>query len=276
MAAKEDKLILYVKASTIDGKSLGECVFSHRFMMMISLKGIACTVIPVELKKLIDRPVGFTYKKVPVLVLTEDGNLTRECEDVKEIEELLFRIKPSLKWNREDPEQDVKSIAESEPSLPWHGPTPEENIKLMKRGYHLVEAMVNLGPGSLIFSKFNALLKNRDVSADEMLKHQLLVEMQRLNDFLKSEKSPGKFLFGDQLKYPDCVLLPKLLHIKVAGKHLKDFEIPEDLAAVHAYLAAASEEDAFSGTSPTEEVIRDGYENQLGLIPRTKSKVGKH
>ena len=209
------------------------------------------------------------------MVLSVDGKITNECEDIKEIEELLFKIKPSLKWNREDPEQDVKAILESEPSLPWNSPSPEENIKLMKRGYHLVEAMVNLGPGSIIFSKFNALIKNRDVSADELLKGQLLAELQRLNDFLKSEKSPGKFLFGDQLRYPDCVLLPKLLHIKVAAKHLKDFDIPEELEAVHAYLAAAAKEDAFTGTSPTEEVIRDGYDDQLGLI-RTKSKSGKH
>lgn len=254
-----------LQASTLD-KSLGSCVFCHRVMMMLSLKRVPCTVYPDSQHK---------YKQHPVLFIPSGDGRMDDYEDINEIEAQLFKVRPSLKWNHESPEEDVKAISESDPRLEWNE-DPKESVKLMKKRYHLVEAMVSLGEGSKVFKNFYAYIKNRDASSEEMLKGQLLSELGRLNTFMQSQKSPGKFLYGDKLRYPDCVLLPKLLHIKTVLKYLKDVDIPEDLTAIHSYMAAASQEEAFAGTSPSEQVINDAYENQLGLVPKNLLKGAKH
>ena len=215
--------------------------------MMISLKGVPCKVYPGRMG------LDFKYKKLPVLILEPDTD-DDGIDDVKEIEEKLFQMKPSLKWNAENPEEDLNEGSESDPSVA---------SREAKKKYVIVEMMVNLGEGSRIYKSFYAYMKNHDASSDETLKSHLLNDLSKLNDFIKSDRSPGKFLFGNKLRYPDCVLLPKLLHIKTVLKHLKGLEIPEDLTAIHDYLAAAAEEEAFVATSPTEKAIVEDYERQL-------------
>lgn len=266
-------LVLFVKASTIDNKSLGECVFSHRFMMLLTLKGVGCKVIPVDMKKFIDKPVGFNYRKVPVLKYVNRKDEEVDREDIKDIELEIVKIPPSpgSPWDVVL-ETALEAVREDNPDTAKNDP----KVQSVLHANRAVETLITVGAGSLVYSKFCSFIKNRDTSADEMLKSNLLIEMQKLNDFLNSpDKSPGKFLDGNILKFPDCVLLPKLLHIKVAGKNLKEFEIPENLTAIHAYLQAAAEEEAFTGTSPPEDVIVDGWASQIGLIPRTKSKSGR-
>lgn len=265
-------LVLFVKASTIDNKSLGECVFSHRFMMLLTLKGIGCKVIPVDMKKFIDKPIGFNYRKVPVLKFVDKNGKEDDREDIKDIEMEIVKIPPApgSPWDQLL-EVALEAVRTENPNAEKNDP----KVKSVLHANRAVETLITVGAGSLVYSRFCSFIKNRDPSADETLKANLLIEMQKLNDFLKSDKSPGKFLDGDILKFPDCVLLPKLLHIKVAGGKLKEFEIPESLTAVHAYLQNAAEEKAFTGTAPSEDVIVDGWANQIGVIPRTKSKSGR-
>ena len=108
-----------------------------------------------------------------------------------------------------------------------------------------------------IFQKFSAYMRNKDANADEKLKGFLLDELSRLDNFLGSEsKLPGKFLAGNTMMQPDCVLLPKLYQLKAALKFYKEFEIPDLYTNLHAYLSAAEEEEIFTGTRcESDEVI---------------------
>ena len=46
----------------------------------------------------------------------------------------------------------------------------------------------------------------------------------------------GAFAGGPKVSQKDLELAPKLYALRVAGKHFKNFEIPADLTAVHAYV----------------------------------------
>ena len=136
-----------------------------------------------------------------------------------------------------------------------------------------VNKLVNLGAGSGVFHKFCQLVRNADPSGDEPLRRGLHEELRKLNGFLVSDKMPGPFLFGETPGIPDCILLPKLLHIKVVAKEFKGFELPEDLTGIHKYLEEASKMEAFTKTSPAEDVIVDGWAKNLKLPnPRAKGK----
>ena len=139
-----------------------------------------------------------------------------------------------------------------------------------------VNKLVNLGAGSGVFHKFCQLLKNADPTGDEALRRGLLEELRQLNGFLVSGKMPGRFLFGESLGIPDCILLPKLLHIKVVAKEFKGFEIPEELTGIHQYLEEAGKSEVFTTTSPPEDVIVDSWARNLSVPnPRAKGKPPK-
>lgn len=46
----------------------------------------------------------------------------------------------------------------------------------------------------------------------------------------------GVFVAGESVSQKDLELAPKLFAIRVGGKHFKNFEIPSELTAVHAYV----------------------------------------
>lgn len=102
-------------------------------------------------------------------------------------------------------------------------------------------------------------LRNKDKNLDEKLQNSVLDELKKINNFLGSTNSPGKYLDGDELKHPDCDLLPKLLHAKVALKKYKNFEFPEFLPDLAAYIESAKEDPAFTSSCPTDEAIIEGW-----------------
>ncbi|XP_070567537.1 chloride intracellular channel protein 4-like [Ptychodera flava] len=108
-----------------------------------------------------------------------------------------------------------------------------------------------------IFQKFTAFLKNRDPNKQEQLARALKDELQKLDSFLAS--SPGMFIDGDELKLPDCNILPKLYHIKVAARHYKKFEMPEEFPSLKRYLDEGFETEAFQKTKCDDEEIIYGW-----------------
>ena len=121
------------------------------------------------------------------------------------------------------------------------------------------------------FAKFSALIRNREPSKDNILRDHLIEELRKLDGFLRSDESPGVFLDGDELKLPDCYLLPKLYQIKVAAGELKGFTIPEEFAAVKRYLKTAEKTPEFKHTAPLEEEIVLGWKRKMTWGTRATS-----
>ncbi|XP_002735493.1 uncharacterized protein LOC100367522 [Saccoglossus kowalevskii] len=211
---------LFVKAGT-DGKSLGDCPFSHRIQMILQLKGLEYKLIPVNMKI---KPRGFLdispAGKVPVL--THDGGRMDDSTAIAEYLETTF---------------------------------PEPKLR--------ADNVAADNAGDRLFHKFAAVLKNRDASAEVHLKNALLTEVRKLNNFLSN--SPGVYLDGDTLKLPDCNILPKLYHLKVAAKHFKDFEIPDEMDVLKTYMATAFQTEVFKTTAYPEEEIINGWADHLGV-----------
>lgn len=62
------------------------------------------------------------------------------------------------------------------------------------------------------------------VKKDETKNNSLLTHLKKINDHLTNRAT--RFLTGDTMCCFDCELMPRLQHIRVAGKYFVDFEIP--------------------------------------------------
>ncbi|XP_074654844.1 chloride intracellular channel protein 2-like [Tubulanus polymorphus] len=99
-----------------------------------------------------------------------------------------------------------------------------------------------------VFSKFAYYLK--EVSRSPT---QLITELGKINEFLDAVGT--RFLCGDHLTHLDCLMLPKLHHIRVTVKAYKDFEIPAEFRALWRYLKNAYETDTFQKSCPSDQEI---------------------
>ena len=220
---------LAFQGSNFPGKALvrsGHCPFSHSTWMICALKRLDQLQVKfVDMDKLSMDKTGFTKitSRKAVPVLRHGDDI---IDDPMEIGEYLEKIFP-------DP-------------------------PLASKNQRAVAAGVNNA-----FAKFSALIRNREPSKDNILRDHLIEELRKLDGFLRSDESPGVFLDGDELKLPDCYLLPKLYQIKVAAGELKGFTIPEEFAAVKRYLKTAEKTPEFKHTAPLEEEIVLGWKRKM-------------
>ena len=77
-----------------------------------------------------------------------------------------------------------------------------------------------------VYSKFKLML----IKKDEASKQSLVAQLTRINSHL--ENKGVRFLTGDTMCCFDCELMPKLQHIRIAGKNFADFDIPTSLKAL--------------------------------------------
>ena len=106
-----------------------------------------------------------------------------------------------------------------------------------------------------VFSRFSFHVKDVSHSSDP-----LLAELRRLNAYLA--ESPFRFLCRDIPDHLDCIMLPKLHHIRVASHALKAFDVPPTLAALWGYLAAAYETPAFRNSCPSDQEIVEHWQSK--------------
>lgn len=71
-----------------------------------------------------------------------------------------------------------------------------------------------------------------------------------------------RFLTGDTMCCFDCELMPRLQHIRVAGKYFADFEIPETLVHLWRYMHHMYRLDAFLQSCPADQDIINHYKLQ--------------
>lgn len=119
-----------------------------------------------------------------------------------------------------------------------------------------------------IYIKFNAYLKAVDQSVQSKEK-QLISELKKINDFL--ELRGTKFLSGNDMTLVDCDLMPKLQHVRIAGKAYRDFNFPSDLEYLWRYMNACYETKAFKESCPYDQDIILHYEGKVALKPLGKN-----
>lgn len=200
-------------------------------MMVLALKGVTANVTTIDLRR---KPEFFvkSYAGVKLPCLVHDG---KAIDDVIDIESHIEKNFP-------DPPLVINDD---------HGA---------------------LKAGDKVFQKFSAWIRNRDLSNESRLHDSLIEELLRLDVFLGSaKKSQGRYLAGNEMTMPDCVLLPKLHQLRVALRFFKDFQVPHDLKHLQAYLESADNNEVFSKTCCEDSEILEGWSKHVGDPKKAQS-----
>lgn len=212
---------LIIKASTIDGRRKGACLFCQEYFMdlylLAELKTISLKVTTVDMLK---PPPDFrsNFDSTPPPILIDRGQAVLENE---KIERYIMKSIPG---------GHNLFISDKETA------TTIENL----------------------YSKFKLMLTKRDDTS----KKALLLHLRNIDQHL--EKRNSRFLTGDTMCCFDCELMPRLQHIRVAGKYFAEFEIPEDYCDIWRYMYHMYQLDAFTQSCPADQDIINHYKLQQG------------
>ncbi|XP_071445130.1 chloride intracellular channel Clic isoform X2 [Hetaerina americana] len=218
---------LIIKASTIDGRRKGACLFCQEYFMdlylLAELKTISLKVTTVDMQK---PPPDFrtNFEATPPPILIDNGLAVLENE---KIERHIMKNVPGG-HNLFVQDKEVATLIEN-----LYG-----KLKLM-------------------------LLKKDDTKMNNLMMH-----LRKIDEHMG--KKGTRFLTGDTICCFDCELMPRLQHIRVAGKYFVDFEIPAELANLWQYMYHMYQLDAFTQSCPADQDIINHYKLQQGM------KMKKH
>lgn len=115
-----------------------------------------------------------------------------------------------------------------------------------------------------LYSKLKLVLVKKDEKKNAMLQAHL----GRIDKHLRERGT--RFLTGDTMCCFDCELMPRLQHIRVAGKYFVDFDIPKDFVHLWRYMYHMYQLDAFTQSCPADQDIINHYKLQQAM------KMKKH
>lgn len=217
---------LIIKASLIDGKRKGACIFCHEYFMdlylLAELKTISLKITTVDMKRPPpDFRSNFEATQPPILI--DNGQAILENE---KIERYIMKSIPGG-HNLFVPDSEVSKKIEN------------------------------------LYNRFKVAL----VKKDEASRNRITSLLTAIDEELA--KKGTRFLTGDTLCCFDTELMPKLQHIRVAGKFFLDYEIPSHLTHLWKYVKEMYELDAFKQSCPADQDIIHTYkmqQQQAGFI----------
>ncbi|XP_035782851.1 chloride intracellular channel exc-4-like isoform X1 [Anopheles albimanus] len=224
---------LIIKASTIDGRRKGACLFCQEYFMdlylLAELKTISLKVTTVCMQKPPpDFRTNFEATHPPILI---DNGLAILEND--KIERHIMKSVPGG-YNLFVQDKEVATLIEN------------------------------------LYSKLKLML----VKKDESKNNALLMHLKKINDHLATRGT--RFLTGDTMCCFDCELMPRLQHIRVAGKYFVDFDIPKHLTALWRYMYHMYQLDAFTQSCPADQDIINHYKLQQAKGDIKMLKMKKH
>merc|ERR1711909_30722 len=227
--AEVPEIELIIKASTIDGRRKGACIFCHEYFMdlylLAELKTISLKITTVDMKRPpADFRSNFEAAQPPILI---DNGVAVLENDL--IERHIMKNIPGG-HNLFVPDQEVSKKIEN------------------------------------VYSKFKHMLMKRD----DMSKKAMTSILKKVNDML--EEKTTRFLTGDTMCCFDCELMPKLQHIRVAGRYFENFDIPDELSHLWQYVKEMYELDAFVQSCPADQDIIHMYKMQQMWTQKSKSR----
>ncbi|XP_031560388.1 glutathione S-transferase DHAR1, mitochondrial-like [Actinia tenebrosa] len=230
--------VLYLKGSNLPGqgkKRLGECIKSQRVLMIVKLKNLE----GVFHIRFIDEKTKQSDVEFRKLDATMTPVLVHQGIEYQDVDEIAYHLEK-------------------------HFPDPPLET-------HDVEANA-LGGQATPMSSLAGWIKNKDPKREDFLRQKFEKSMGDIDHSLG--KREGPFICGEELKFPDCILLPKLYHAKVAALYIKNYdftkpdprvqtssETPPVFKNIGNYLKAAMGNPVFSETCPSENEIQEKWRN---------------
>lgn len=213
---------LYIKASLIDNETQGACPKSQQgFMQSYILAQQKNVDFKVWTVNTLNPPQDFKDKNVGKIYPFIEGLSGRDTSGRP--------IAGQMPTHADDVDIFLDSVNTDCPQL--------------KRPSALKDHI--LGKVDTLQTKFNAFLKG--IATAQPVTNIL----QTVNSHLASQGT--KFLEGEELSYTDCYFLPRLQHLRVAGKYYKGYEIPHEFVHLWRYLRDAYCEPAFHETLPADD-----------------------
>lgn len=111
-----------------------------------------------------------------------------------------------------------------------------------------------------VLQKLKLLLLNAKDKDKDPKSSSLMAHLRKIDEHLGRKGT--RFLTGDTMCCFDCELMPRLQHIRVAGKYFADFEIPETLVHLWRYMHHMYRLDAFLQSCPADQDIINHYKLQ--------------
>jgi sulfite reductase alpha subunit-like flavoprotein/glutaredoxin/glutathione S-transferase len=244
-----DIMVLYAKSWTGSPEKLGDCPFTQSVHMALVAMRARYKVILVDL----DNIQPWFINISPTACTPVIGHRGVAIEDSAHILEYLADCNNfNLPGTANDPDAERRVCVRTAPNDDIHG-------KLSGCFFALVK-----------------LLKNDDEDNDPELKLALVAKLEILNDEcppIPDSQSPetadgtstGRFICGEHtLTIADCLALPALYHIMVAGRLLKGFEIPPTLSSLLAYIEHGFRTREWLATKYSESAVLDGWAEHMG------------
>jgi chloride intracellular channel protein 2 len=185
-----------------------------------------------------------------------------------------------------NPEQEFKKSYNSNPPVVVFHETDDKSSQIVLTDNRDIESEISkhfpvMNMNSLkeaedvcsnVYIKFHPYLKSVRGDPQEQTKlRSLLTEFKRINDYL--EETGRKFLSGNEMTFVDCDIMPKLQHIRIAGKYYKNLDIPNELNALWSYMKRCYQTKAFQESCPFDQDILMHYEGKAGGINKPFGKI---
>nr|NP_001089377.1 uncharacterized protein LOC734427 [Xenopus laevis]AAH93565.1 MGC115040 protein [Xenopus laevis] len=220
---------LFVRAAPSNKKEKGSCLVGQQWMMVLR---------DLELKGLI------TLQVTPTSMDNPPENYTK----LNAARLLPIAWIQSGELDGEDARGMVISSSGSLETLMVKLKVPNLNASLKKEDVLHAEKVCED-----LYKNFMNYVRNN-------MSRPLLTTLSNLDTYLASQK--GVYLLGDDLSYVDCQLMPRLQHIRVAGRAYKKFDIPDDLCHLWQYIKQMYTTDSFTYSCPCDRDILMHYEER--------------
>nr|CAD7585884.1 unnamed protein product [Timema genevievae] len=195
------------------------------------------------------------FEATPPPILIDNGMAVLENE---KIERHIMKNVPGG-HNLFVQDKEVATLIEnlySEKSPPVH---PTEIRTLISSS-----SVVELNTTSALANYTTEKLKLMLLKKDDPKTNNLLSHLRKIDEHLGRKKT--RFLTGDTMCCFDCELMPRLQHIRVAGKYFMDFEIPVEASHLWRYMYHMYQLDAFTQSCPADQDIINHYKlQQVGV-----------
>ena len=245
---KKPLLELYVKASGIDARRIGACLFCQEFWMeLYALYEIG--VARVEVKTVNVNSEAFKKNFLgaqPPIMIEEDKQYT----DNRDIEGRIFHL--AKEYN--------VPLFEKDPAV-------EKRIETLYRNFKLfVRAKADYDKGKRTLTPIETL-------PPMIAQHytRIVEQLASIDDLLRERGS--RYLLGDSMTEYDCELMPRLHHIRIIGQRLLGFDIPANLTFLWNYVLTAYRTAAFIESCPADQDILHHYKEQLNLMTNQRETL---